>query len=187
MSDLSLLESSKYNELEKLECKMRDGADLPDTLIMSQLIRIADEIPLDINQISASYAQQLANRMYEGARLAIELKAIAERWELSREAHSKKERSIAQLVRAPQKGYKTVADRQAYIHLDESFLEAEMAANEAKVFRKAVEDNYDLFVRHHYFLRKVSETEESFKSVETQEIQPTGSAHDGWADILEGE
>lgn len=172
-------------ELENLEQKIRDGAGLAGPLIMEQLLAISNEIPQNINQINPSYARHLANRMLEGARLAIELKAIAERYELNKEALRKKEQSTAQLIRAGVNGYKTVADRQAYIHLDLQYLEAEMAANEAKVFRKAVEDNYELFIRHHYSLRKVAEVDETMKNAESREVlQDVEPKKDVWEDIL---
>lgn len=144
--------------LEALEIMIRNSSGLPtQNLVMSEIIAISNEIPDNVNQLTALQAEHLAGRFLKGFELCGDLYAMAIGHEIKMESLKKKEFGTALLVRSKAQGHKTAADKTAYAQMDDTYLAAEQKYNEAKMFRVMVSQKHQTFEKAHYHMRKLAD------------------------------
>lgn len=146
------------SDLESLERKLREQTGMPENrLIMRTILDISNEIPQNVNQITASYAEYLAGRFLHGMDLCGDLIAIAYRYEMHLETNAKKEWGSAYNVRAKMKGYKTGNDKKAYADTDDEYISAKEGYDDAKSFRIMVVNKHKMLEKAHHHMRKIAE------------------------------
>jgi hypothetical protein len=159
-----------------LEFMVREQLGLPvSNLVMDLLLEIHKEIPTNVNNINASYAQYLAGRFLKGMDLCADLYSIAVAYELKKETLKKREHGIALLNRARDQGLKTAKEKEAFANTDEVYLEACEVFADAKAFRVLVEMRRRDFEKAHYLMRKISE-----EDIEMSDPSPQKDSEENW-------
>ena len=173
-----ILEVPELSGPESLEVMIRNSAGVPtNKLIVSDIIKITNEIPQNVNQLNASVADYLSGRFLVGINLCGELASFSSGHCLKMLSNKKKEFSIAYHVRSAQNKCKTVKDKEMYAYMDSLYIEADNKYIEAIMFEKMIDEKIEVLKKAHYLMRKLADKDQSLgykesnnKNVELGEI-----------------
>lgn len=152
------MQLSSISDIELLESKVREAVGLrSDKLIIKTIVDISNEIPTNVNAISASHAEYLAGRFLQGMVLCGDLVAIAVRYEMRMDTLRKAEYSAAMLTRARAAGFTKLGEQKEYANTDAKYLETDDNFCDAKAFRIMLAQKHQAFEKAHHHMRKIAE------------------------------
>ena len=159
---------AKAHVLTSIEEVVRASLGLDNnSLLVSQIVSVAQEIPENANAVSPSQAEFLSGRFLKGLDLCNELYAMAVGYELKCEIGKKKAHGEAFIIRSKTKGLKTAKEMEAYANTDDIYVLAAEKHAEAKMLRVLVENIRSDFEKAHYLMRRIAE-----KDVENNYSEP---------------
>jgi hypothetical protein len=158
MTDDRATEVSGLNsKAELIEMSIRHDHSLPDggDMLITRIFAISREVPQNIHDLDAPYAEYLAGAMLKGMAMCGELYSLSISYELRCEAAKKAAFSRAMMVKASEAGFKSAKDREQYAFADLEFIEAQHKCIEAKMFKTMIEEKKQLFLKAHHLMKDV--------------------------------
>lgn len=150
-------EISTQSELAmNLERTIRETHQLQvNNLSIDKVLAVSREIPENVTDINASYAEHLAGRFLKGMDMCADLYTLAISYELRMEALRKAAFSKAMLVHAVEAGMTTAKDREQFAFSDAEYLQANERCIEAKVFKTMLEEKKQVLSKAHHLMKNI--------------------------------
>lgn len=150
-------EISTQSELAmNLERTIRETHQLQvNNLSIDRVLEISREIPENVTDINAAYAEHLAGRFLKGMDMCADLYALAVSYELRMEALRKAAFSKAMLVDAMEAGMATAKDREQFAYSNDAYLQANERCIEAKVFKIMLEEKKQVLSKAHHLMKNI--------------------------------
>jgi len=157
-------ELSSQSELAmNLERTIRETHHLQvNNLSINKVLEISREIPENVTDINASFAEHLAGRFLKGMDICADLYTLAVSYELRMEALRKAAFSKAMLVNAVEAGMGTAKDREQFAYSDETYLEANERCIEAKVFKTMLEEKKQVLSKAHHLMKNIVNNDSNY-------------------------
>lgn len=167
-----------------LEVSIKEAHGLPSnfsTIVM--MLEISREIPENVTDITASYAEHLSGRFLKGMDVCAELYMLAVSYELRMDALKKSAFSKAMVVRAVEAGVPTARDREQWAYSDSEYLEANERFIEARMFKTIVEEKKSVLLKAHHLMKSIVSNDNNNLSevVKVREGQESRPPRGDWA------
>ena len=143
----------------------------PMSVDTSEIRELSDAMPKDGN-IDINNAEIMATKYLRGADMCSELLAIATAYVAKSDSLKKKAHSIAFLVKASEKGFKTDKSRASFADQDDDFITASDRYSEAIAFAKWVNGKYESFSKMHYLCKRLLERGYTHERMASFNIDP---------------
>jgi hypothetical protein len=131
---------------------------------ISEFEDVINSIPQDGN-VDLAIAEELATKFLRAADRCSEIIAQINWFYQKKKDFQKKVYAEACLIRAKEKGYTKVAEKNQYGFMDEEYLAAAEETNRAEVAKKYFETKLDSFKSAHWQMRAKLKSETSHKSM----------------------
>ena len=153
-----------------------------NNLSADKILEISREIPENVTDLNASYAEHLAGRFLKGMDICADLYTLAISYDLRMDALRKSAFSKAMLVHAVERGISTAKDREQFAYSDPEYLQANEHCIEAKVFKTMLEEKKQVLSKAHHLMKNIVNNDANHLSevVNKGERSTTTDDEDDW-------